>query len=110
MPKPAFPNGIGSPSAVATIMNAKYVEGLPLYRSGHDGPPTALQSMPEPLRGEAVAAKELAFCNRLFRIERDLRDVGPEERRAQRLVRSVPVLEEFKAWRRRSRLRCNPRA
>ena len=32
MPTPAFPNSLASPSAVAYIMNGKFVEGLPLYR------------------------------------------------------------------------------
>ena len=32
MPAPAFPNGLGSPSIVAYIINGKYVESLPLYR------------------------------------------------------------------------------
>jgi transposase len=32
MPKPIFPKSLASPSAMAYIMNQKYVEGLPLYR------------------------------------------------------------------------------
>jgi transposase len=32
MPTPAFPNSIASPSAVAHIMNEKFVMGTPLYR------------------------------------------------------------------------------
>jgi transposase len=32
MPTPAFPNSLASPSAVAHIMVAKFVEGVPLYR------------------------------------------------------------------------------
>ncbi|MFA9459196.1 IS66 family transposase, partial [Halalkalibacter sp. AB-rgal2] len=32
MPKPVFPKSLASPSAMAYIMNQKYVEGLPLYR------------------------------------------------------------------------------
>ncbi len=32
MPTPAFPGSLASPSAVAFIMNQKFVEGLPLYR------------------------------------------------------------------------------
>jgi len=31
-PKPVIPGSLASPSAVAHIMNAKYVDGLPLYR------------------------------------------------------------------------------
>lgn len=31
-PSPVIPGSLASPSAVAYIMNAKYVDGLPLYR------------------------------------------------------------------------------
>jgi len=40
----------------------------------------------------------LDFCNRIFDIESDLRDVTPEERKAARLERSKPLLDEFKLW------------
>ncbi|CAB3395990.1 transposase (fragment) [Kyrpidia spormannii] len=46
-----------------------------------------------------MAAKEgLAYCNRLFAIERDLKDLTPEERYRRRLELSRPVLDEFLAW------------
>jgi transposase len=224
MPKPAFPNSLASPSAVAYIMNGKFVEGLPLYRqeqilerlgvelsrqtlanwmirgagylkiiydrlkvhllkqehlhadettlqvlheegrapetdsylwlyrSGRDGPPIvlfeyqrtraaehpklflegfksylqvdgyaayeklegivlvgcwsharrgftdALKPLSKQMQKSSVAAEGLAFCNRLFAIERDLKDASPEERKAQRLVRSVKALDEFEIW------------
>lgn len=40
----------------------------------------------------------LDFCNRLFKIEADLCDVTPDERKAARLERSKPLLDEFKLW------------
>lgn len=46
-----------------------------------------------------MAAKEgLAFCNKLFTIEQELKDVTPEERYRLRRERSLPVLEAFLAW------------
>jgi len=224
MPKPAFPNSLASPSAVAYIMNAKFVEGLPLYRqeqiltrlglelsrqtmanwmiwgadylkivydrlkvhllkrdilhadettlqvlheegrtpqsksyiwlyrSGRDGPPIvlfeyqrtraaehpkeflkdfksylntdcfssydclewvtlvacwsharrgftdALKALSPQMQKKAVAREGLKFCDELFRIERELKDAAPEERKKQRLERSVPLLEDFKVW------------
>jgi transposase len=224
MPKPPFPNSLASPSAVAYIMNGKFVEGLPLYRqeqilerngirlsrqvlanwmirgadhlkilyermkaqllkrdilhadettlqvlheegraaqtksylwlyrSGRDGPPIvlfeyqktraaehpkaflqnfcgylhvdaysayacltglvlvycwaharreffdALKALSPQAQKKAAAAEGLAYCDKLFRIERQLQDVSPEERMAQRLLQSVPVLTEFKEW------------
>jgi transposase len=38
------------------------------------------------------------YCNRLYKIEDSLKDCSPEERKAARLERSKPVLDEFKTW------------
>ena len=40
----------------------------------------------------------LRHINRLFEIERTLRDASPEERRAARDGRARPVVDEFKCW------------
>jgi transposase len=40
----------------------------------------------------------LDFCNKLFAIESDLRDLSPAERHAARLLRSAPLLERFRVW------------
>ncbi|WEG13656.1 IS66 family transposase [Pullulanibacillus sp. KACC 23026] len=59
----------------------------------------ALKALPETASTSIVKATEgLAFCNHLFKIERDLKDVSPEERYEERLKRSQPVLEAFSAW------------
>lgn len=59
----------------------------------------ALRALPESAATTSVKAKEgLAFCNKLFNIERDLKDVSPEERYEKRLERSQPVLDAFLAW------------
>lgn len=59
----------------------------------------ALQALPESAATTAVKAKEgLAFCNKLFDIERELKDENPQERYEKRLERSQPVLEAFLAW------------
>jgi transposase len=49
-------------------------------------------------KGDSPAQVGLGFCDALFRIERDLRDVTPEERMAARQERSVPILEKFRVW------------
>lgn len=38
------------------------------------------------------------FCNKLFDIERDLKDATPNERHAGRQLRSRKVLDEYRAW------------
>jgi transposase len=59
----------------------------------------ALKALPDTKRPAAVAAEEgLEFCNRLFAIERDLKDLKPYERYLKRLERSRPVLDAFWAW------------
>ena len=40
----------------------------------------------------------LCYCNLLFRIERTLKDLAPEERKERRLKEEVPVWEGFWEW------------
>jgi transposase len=39
-----------------------------------------------------------AYCDRLFRLERKWKELTPEERKKNRLIYSVPVLEAFFTW------------
>lgn len=39
-----------------------------------------------------------AYCDKLFRLERKWKGLTPEERKKNRLIYSVPVLEAFFAW------------
>jgi len=48
--------------------------------------------------GNSAAHQRLSFCNRLFKIESELRDKTPDQRFALRLERSQPVLDEMHAW------------
>jgi transposase len=45
-----------------------------------------------------VAEQGFKYCNAIFRIERELKDVTPDERKAARLKRTKPILDEFKQW------------
>jgi transposase len=59
----------------------------------------ALTALPSSKRMSAVTAKEgLHFCNQLFAIERDIRELSSEERFESRLERSKPVLGAFLSW------------
>ena len=49
-------------------------------------------------RTDTPAHIGLAYCNKLFAIERDLQDATPKERQAGREQRSKPLLEEFRRW------------
>ncbi|MFX6174886.1 transposase, partial [Acinetobacter baumannii] len=52
----------------------------------------------------------LDFCNRLFAIERDMKDSSPEERLKIRTEQSRAVLDAFLAWLRMNRSRVLPKS
>ena len=55
--------------------------------------------MPAESKTAEVAAKEgLAYCNRLFALEREMLELSPKERYAMRLTRSRPLVDDFHAW------------
>lgn len=59
----------------------------------------ALKALPAGERSKPVAAREgLEYCNRLFALERGLKNAAPEERKRVRLEQSKPVLDAFLAW------------
>lgn len=60
----------------------------------------ALDGLPPEARktGDTLTHRGLKFCRNLYRIEQDLRDVTPAQRKAGREQRSKPVLEEMHAW------------
>jgi len=59
----------------------------------------ALKAMP-PKKDNAPTTTEegLAFCNKLFEIERKLHDATPAERYEGRIAQSLPELNKFKDW------------
>jgi len=59
----------------------------------------ALRALPPDQKQADVPARQgLEFCNRLYAIERSLKDVSPEERYEKRLKHSQPVMEAFSDW------------
>lgn len=59
----------------------------------------ALKAVPPKNDDIPTATEEgIAFCNKLFEIERELHDATPEERYECRLKKSLPVLNDFKDW------------
>lgn len=59
---------------------------------------------------ETVAAQGLAYCHRLYSIERGLQEATPEERYQVRAERSQPVLDAYYAWLRQQKSRTMPRS
>jgi transposase len=59
----------------------------------------AIQVIPEAKRTKDLPSViGMDFCERLYAIEKSLREVSPEERFAKRKEMSVPILVEFKTW------------
>lgn len=60
----------------------------------------ALKALPPAKRQTSgtKAAEGLQFCNQLYRIERDLKELSAEERHEKRLELSKPVMDAFLTW------------
>jgi len=59
----------------------------------------AFMSLPVSARKKSSAAFiGLKFCDDLYDVERSIRDMAPQERFAERLDKSKPLLDEFKKW------------
>src|SRR5690606_35741789 len=58
----------------------------------------ALKSLPANSPKPVMATEGLQFCNHLFAIERDLKELEPHDRYEKRLELSKPVLDSFFSW------------
>ena len=71
----------------------------------------ALAVLPKELKNAPCASREgLAFCNRLFDVERGLADVDDAARLAARQALCPPILEAFHAWLRKTRPNAAPKS
>ena len=58
-----------------------------------------VEAMPEGATQEnALAAKGLEYCSRLFEVEQKLASLPDEDRRKQRQLLSKPIVDEYYAW------------
>lgn len=57
-----------------------------------------LKALPPNSLKPVAATEGLKFCNKLFAIERELKELAPDERYKKRLEKSKPVLEAFLSW------------
>lgn len=71
----------------------------------------ALKALPPSQEKTETAAQQgLKFCNQLFAIERELKEVSAEARYTIRQERSLPVLNAYLAWLRQQRSRTLPKS
>lgn len=58
-----------------------------------------VEAMPDGVTQEnALAAKGLEYCSRLFEVEQQMEGLPDDERRGQRQLLSKPIVEEYYAW------------
>ena len=79
---------IATPSLVAGIMNAKYVNGMPLARQEREK---------EQLK-ETVAYQAMSRIGILYKIEEMIHDKTPEEKYEERQKQSRPVMDALFEW------------
>jgi transposase len=71
----------------------------------------ALKALPASKQLAPVAAKEgLNFCNQLFAIECEIKDLTPEERYDFRMKRSQPVLDAFSSGLKKQKTQVLPKS
>lgn len=71
----------------------------------------ALKALPAEQKNKPVAASAgLDYCNQLFAIERQLKDVPDKQRYEERLKMSKPVLDEFYVWLKKQRQQTLPKS
>ena len=58
----------------------------------------ALQTLPKDKWESSDAAKGVAYCNKLFHLEKQFASLSPNERQKERARQSQPLAEEFYAW------------
>ncbi|BAE85206.1 IS66 family transposase [Desulfitobacterium hafniense] len=58
----------------------------------------ALKTLPKDRQADSNAAKGVAYCDQLFRLEKQFALLTPEKRFEERQRRSKPVLNEFWSW------------
>ena len=57
-----------------------------------------LQTIPKEKRGSSDAARGIAYCDKLFHLEKQFALLTPENRLKEREQKSKPVVEAFYAW------------
>ena len=58
----------------------------------------ALETLAKGARKNSKALEGQAYCDKLFKLERDWTELSPEERHIKRQEHAKPVLDEFLAW------------
>jgi len=92
-------NGYLCTDGYAAYYNWPSVTNVSCWAHARRGFYDAFMSLPKKARTKETASYQgLHFCDRLFDVERPLRGADPQERYNERLLKSRPILDEFKKW------------
>lgn len=58
----------------------------------------AMELLPKEYHKESLAGIGFAYCNKLYKIEKQIKELSLEERQKKRLEFSTPLFEEFQKW------------
>lgn len=71
----------------------------------------AIKALPELQKDNDVPAKTgLKYCNELYKVEHQLKDLSDQERYVKRLEQSKPILDEFHTWLKEMRPKVPPKS
>lgn len=89
-------------AAYNAVVDANAIIHLGCWDHGRRKVKEAIDAQPKPKKGKTAkpskAGHMLCFINHLYKIERQIKDLGPEEKYQQRQQRSLPVLNKLKAY------------
>jgi len=92
-------NGFLQTDGYAGYNSVQNITSVGCFAHARRGFTDALKALPkDSVLSKTNAQEGLDFCNELFKNERKLKDVSPEERYQKRLEQSKPVLEAFLSW------------
>ena len=118
LPPQPIPRSIATPGLLAYIITSKYVDGLPLYRLEHftlarlgveiTRATMATWVVRPKKTGKAHAG--LALIQKLYRIEREIKESPPDDKQRLRQQRSLPILDRLRQWLEKSLLHVPPKS
>jgi transposase len=104
-------NGILQVDGYAGYHKVKGVKLAGCWAHARRGFDEALKVLPAGQLSVGTAAQAgLTFCNQLYAIEREIKDLSPEERKEVRMERSRPILDAFWVWLHQQKSRTLPKS
>jgi len=99
MPPQIIPKGMATPSRLAQVITAKFVDAMPLYRQTKQFARLGVDIPRHSMSGWAMAvAKALEPLHELFyKVEHNIKELSPKEKVSKRREQAVPILDAIRA-------------